>query len=74
MNQECKWVELKGMESKEKRTKINTSGLARVIEEPTLVCTHLGDLRSLTKLQNLITFLVERKGPRDPLEVSTLKI
>ena len=49
-------------------------GLARVIQIPTLVHTHLGNLLSSTNLQNLITFLVELRRPRDPLEVATLKI
>jgi len=45
--------------SKGNKNKDKHNGLARVIEEPTLVCTHLGNPLLPTKSQKLITFLVE---------------
>jgi len=43
-----------------------------VIEDPPWFA-HWGNLLSSTKLQKLITFLVELRRPRDPLEVANIQ-
>ena len=68
------WVEGNKIEPKQARTKTEHKWTSKGDRTPTLVRTHLGILFCLAKLQNLITFLVKSRIPRDPLEVGTLKI
>ena len=68
------WVEGNKIEPKRARKKTEHKWTSKGDRTPTLVSTHLGILLVPAMLQNLITFLVKSRRPRDPLEVATLKI
>ena len=68
------WVERNKIEPKQARTMTEHERTSKGDRTPTLVRTHLGILLVPAMLQNLITFLVKSRRPRDPVEVATLKI